>query len=76
MGALPMLWSDISQLWSKLGLVFTHLCKSFLAEGTMHVIPSPRGSGMDGEVEAGMGREERKEAVYHRGWFDAAVPLA
>lgn len=55
MGALPMLWSDISQLWSKLGLVFTHLRKSFLAEGTMHVIPSPRGSGMDGEVEAGMG---------------------
>lgn len=42
----------------------------------MHVIPSPRGSGMDGEVEAGVGREERKEGVYHRGWFDAAVPLA
>ena len=77
MGALPMLWLDIRQLWSQHRLVFTHLHKLFLAEGTKHVIPSPScGSGRDGELEAGVGREAWKEAVYHQGWFDAAVPLA
>lgn len=58
-GALPMLWLDIRHLWSQLRLVSTHPHKSFLAEGTKHVIPSPLyGTAMDSELETGMGWEE------------------
>lgn len=56
-GALCMLQLNIRQLWAQLRLCFTHPHKSFLAEGTKHVIPCPSsGSGMDRVLEADAGQ--------------------